>query len=52
MHWRMKKSAAGRLFRSGIASVKEMQAVCAIIDKFVRLSYFALVSEGLREGLE
>jgi hypothetical protein len=52
MHWRMKKSAAGRLFRSGIASVKEMPAVCAIIDKFVRLSYFALVSEGLREGLE
>jgi hypothetical protein len=34
----MEKSAAPRLFRSWIASVKESAGFCAVIDKFVRLS--------------
>ena len=32
-------SAATRLFRCGLRSVKESEAICAIIDKFVRNSY-------------
>jgi hypothetical protein len=47
MHCEEGKSAAPRLFRRCQTSVKESGLVCAVIVRFVRLSFERLILRGL-----